>query len=151
MRRDGNTLTLDFYRQTILADEHDSLVRPGKLLGLRCCLMFAAILLFLLPASAQDWIKTGTGLGVEKIRLAVPDFKASNADARNTDLLKVFNDTLWNDLDNAGIFDMVSKSFYPIGPVGTPADVAHLISYLVSEGAGYVSGQVIYIAGGPLC
>jgi len=123
MRRDGNTLTLDFYRQTILADEHDSLVRPGKLLGLRCCLMFAAILLFLLPASAQDWIKTGTGLGVEKIRLAVPDFKASNADARNADLLKVFNDTLWNDLDNAGIFDMVSKSFYPIGPVGTPADV----------------------------
>ncbi len=91
--------------------------------GLRCCLVFAAILLSLSPASAQDWIKTGTGLGVEKIRLAVPDFKASNGDARNADLLKVFNDTLWNDLDNAGIFDMVSKSFYPLGLVGTPADV----------------------------
>ena len=30
------------------------------------------------PLSAQDWIRTGTGLGVEKIRLAVPDFKAAN-------------------------------------------------------------------------
>ena len=29
----------------------------------------------------QDWIRTGTGLGVEKIRLAVPDFKAAATDA----------------------------------------------------------------------
>ena len=75
------------------------------------------------PLAAQDWIKTGTGLGVEKVRLAADDFKASNQDAKNAELLKVFNDTLWNDLDNAGIFDMVSKSFYPLGAVGLPADV----------------------------
>ncbi len=74
-------------------------------------------------ASAQDWIRTGTGLGVEHVRIAVPDFKASTPDGKNPDLLKVFNDTLWNDLDNAGIFDMVSKSFYPLGLVGAPADV----------------------------
>jgi TolB protein len=80
-------------------------------------------LVLLASASAQDWIKTGTGLGVEKVRIAVPDFKASNQDPRNTDLLKTFNDTLWNDLDNAGIFEMVSKSFYPLGPVGAPGDV----------------------------
>ena len=73
-------------------------------------------------AWAQDWIKTGTGLGVEKIRLAVPDFKASTQDPKNADLLNVFNDILWNDLDNAGIFDMVSKSFYPLA-VGDPEDV----------------------------
>src|SRR5208282_1056960 len=85
-------------------------------------LIFVA-LSFALPASAQDWIKTGTGLGMEKVRLAVPDFKASTQDAKNADLLKVFNDTLWNDLDNAGIFDMVSKSFYPLEGVGNPADV----------------------------
>ena len=66
---------------------------------------------FVTPCLGQDWIKTGTGLGMEKVRLAVPDFKPSTADAKNADLLKVFNDTLWNDLDNAGIFDMVSKSF----------------------------------------
>jgi TolB protein len=81
------------------------------------------ILLFSPSAFSQDWIRTGTGLGVEKIRLAVPDFKSSTQDAKNTDLLKAFNDTLWNDLDNAGIFDMVSKSFYPLGPVGSPPDV----------------------------
>ena len=81
------------------------------------------ILIFLPSAFSQDWIRTGTGLGVEKVRLAVPDFKASTTDPKNPDLLKVFNDTLWNDLDNAGIFDMVSKSFYPLGPVGSPPDV----------------------------
>ena len=37
----------------------------------------------------------------------------------------------------------------PVGRVGTPADIAHATSYLVSEGAGFVSGQVIYVAGGP--
>ncbi|HXP16219.1 MAG TPA: Tol-Pal system beta propeller repeat protein TolB [Terriglobales bacterium] len=80
--------------------------------------------LFLLTSSfAQDWIRTGTGLGVEKVRLAVPDFNASTQDPKNADLLKVFNETLWNDLDSAGIFDMVSKSFYPLAQVGTPADV----------------------------
>jgi 3-oxoacyl-[acyl-carrier protein] reductase len=35
--------------------------------------------------------------------------------------------------------------------VAVGADVAHTISFLVSEGAGFVSGQVIYVAGGPLC
>jgi TolB protein len=74
-------------------------------------------------ALAQGHFETGTGLGVEKVRLAVPDFKAATQDAKNADLLNVFNTTLWNDLDNAGIFDMVSKSFYPLGPVGTAADV----------------------------
>jgi 3-oxoacyl-[acyl-carrier protein] reductase len=37
----------------------------------------------------------------------------------------------------------------PVQRVGQPEDVAHLVSFLVSEGAGFVSGQVIYLAGGP--
>jgi TolB protein len=81
------------------------------------------LLLLTTVATAQDWVKTGTGLGVEKIRLAVPDFKASTQDGKNADLLKTFNDTLWNDLDNAGIFDMASKSFYPLAVIGGPTDV----------------------------
>ncbi len=82
------------------------------------------LLLFVLPCFAQqDWIRTGTGLGVEKIRLAVPDFKPSNQDPKNADLLKAFNDTLWNDLDNAGIFDLVSKSFNPLEVPGQPTEV----------------------------
>jgi len=86
-------------------------------------LLVTATIFLARTAFAQDWIKTGTGLGVERARVAAPDFKASSQDPRNTELLKTFNDTLWNDLDNAGIFDMVSKSFYPVAPVGAPADV----------------------------
>jgi 3-oxoacyl-[acyl-carrier protein] reductase len=37
----------------------------------------------------------------------------------------------------------------PVGRVGKPEDIAHVASFLVSEGAGYVSGQIIYAAGGP--
>jgi 3-oxoacyl-[acyl-carrier protein] reductase len=37
----------------------------------------------------------------------------------------------------------------PVGRVGQPEDVAHLVSFLVSGGAGFVSGQVVYLAGGP--
>jgi TolB protein len=89
-----------------------------------CLLSLPLVILFgVINVKAQDWIKTGTGLGVEKIRIAVPDFKASSQDPKNTELLKAFNDTLWNDLDNAGLFDMASKSFYPLGQVGAPADV----------------------------
>ncbi|MGI9005842.1 MAG: 3-oxoacyl-ACP reductase FabG [Streptosporangiaceae bacterium] len=39
----------------------------------------------------------------------------------------------------------------PVRRVGQPEDVAHVASFLASDGAGFVSGQVIYVAGGPLC
>jgi TolB protein len=81
------------------------------------------VLMFALPAQSQDWIRTGTGLGVEKVRIAVPDFKPNNSAPQNADLLKTFNDTLFNDLDNAGIFDVASKSFYPLQTPGQPTEV----------------------------
>ena len=43
------------------------------------------------------------------------------------------------------------KKQIPVARVGQPADVAHAVSFLVSEGAGFTSGQVLYVAGGPLC
>jgi 3-oxoacyl-[acyl-carrier protein] reductase len=37
----------------------------------------------------------------------------------------------------------------PVRRVGTPDDIAHTISFLVSDEAGFISGQVLYVAGGP--
>ncbi len=48
-------------------------------------------------------------------------------------------------------FQKAAASQIPVRRVGQTADVAHTISFLVSEGASFVSGQVIYVAGGPLC
>jgi TolB protein len=79
--------------------------------------------LFPSTSFAQDWVRTGSGLGVEKVRLAVPDFKPSNSDPQNDALLKAFNDTLWNDLDNSGVVELVSKSFYPLQAPGQPPEV----------------------------
>ena len=48
-------------------------------------------------------------------------------------------------------FQAAAAGQIPVRRVGQPEDVAHVISFLCSEGAGFVSGQVIYVAGGPLC
>jgi TolB protein len=82
-----------------------------------CCIFLVS------SAFAQDWIKTGTGLGVEKVRLAVPDFKPGNPDPQAANLLRTFNDTLWNDLDNSGVVELVSKSFYPLQVPGQTSEV----------------------------
>lgn len=37
----------------------------------------------------------------------------------------------------------------PVGRVGHPDDVAHAVSFFVDERSGFVSGQVLYVAGGP--
>src|ERR1700757_101961 len=126
------------YRNTMNQDrpQHDSMIFPKMILPKKIILQnFLAgllrggplyvLLLFALTLSgfAQDWIRTGTGLGVEKVRLAAADFKPGTADPKNAELLTEFNSVLWNDLDNAGIFDMVSKSFYPLEVPGNPAEV----------------------------
>ena len=47
-------------------------------------------------------------------------------------------------------FITFSASQIPVQRVGQPADIAATIAFLTSEDAGFVSGQVIYVAGGPL-
>ena len=46
-------------------------------------------------------------------------------------------------------FKKAAISQIPVGRAGNPDDIANTASFLVSEGAGFVSGQVIYVAGGP--
>ena len=48
-------------------------------------------------------------------------------------------------------FQAAVASRVPADRIGEVDDVARTISFLASEGAGYVSGQVIYVSGGPLC
>src|ERR1700728_3688099 len=76
-------------------------------------LMFGSIFLFSsTQALAQDWFKTGTGLGVSKARVAVADFAAK--DTPSQPLATLFSDVVRKDLDYSGILELVSKSFNPL-------------------------------------
>jgi TolB protein len=114
-----------FRRRTCFKRMDDSSIQSPLYAGggLLRALIFLALLTIATGASAQDWVRTGSGLGVEKVRLAVPDFKPSNSDPQNAALLKTFNDTFWNDLDNSGIVELISKSFYPLETPGQPTEV----------------------------
>ena len=71
----------------------------------------------------QDRIRIELNMGQQRPRLAAPDFHAANADPQTAPLNTAFNETLWSDLDNAGIFDMVARSFYPLKTPGTPNEL----------------------------
>lgn len=73
--------------------------------------------------NAQDWVRTGTNLGQEKIRLAAADFKPVGDDPQTPALKAAFDSTLYGDLTNAGIFDMVSKSMSPQAAPGSPQEI----------------------------
>ena len=88
--------------------------------------LFNLLLLVVLSSfssSAQDWVELGSRLGNAKIRLAAADFKAVSADPQTQVLKATFDSTLFNDLQNAGIFDMVSKSLSPQAMPGSPQEV----------------------------
>ncbi|MBZ5696507.1 MAG: translocation protein TolB [Acidobacteriia bacterium] len=104
------------------------------------------------PAAAQDWFKTGTGLGVSKARVAVPDTAARSTDAQP--LAKTFHDVLWSDLDYSGILDLVSPSFYPVQVPSQPSELkaqdwaaAPANSYMVAYGNLTVEGTNLAFAG----
>lgn len=104
----------------MLGDSPQSRQRLSQHRGL---VLVIAVLLSLLSraALAQDWFKTETSSGADRIRIAVADFKPSSSDA---DALKhTFDTTLYTDLASAGIFDIVSKSLIPQTTPGTPSEM----------------------------
>ncbi|MCL4422466.1 MAG: 3-oxoacyl-ACP reductase FabG [Actinobacteria bacterium] len=46
-------------------------------------------------------------------------------------------------------FKAMAASEIPVGRVGQPEDIAAAVSFFVREEASFVSGQVLYVAGGP--
>ena len=47
-------------------------------------------------------------------------------------------------------FQAAAAKEIPVQRVGTVADIAHAISFFASEDSGYVSGQILYLSGGPV-
>jgi len=84
----------------------------------------AVICLLSLELQAQDWVHTGTNLGQARIRMAVADFKPVGADPETPALKATFDSTLFSDLANAGIFDMVSKAMAPQATPGSPQEIS---------------------------
>ena len=84
-------------------------------------LFFLCLLPFSLASFAQDWFRTGTGLGVEKPRIAVTDFapRSDTAKAHAT----LFTDVVRDDLSFSGVIEVVSPSFYPTQAPSAPNEL----------------------------
>ncbi|MCP9621170.1 SDR family oxidoreductase [Nocardia otitidiscaviarum] len=46
-------------------------------------------------------------------------------------------------------FKAANAAMIPVARTGVPANIANAVSFFVGEAAGFVSGQVLYVAGGP--
>jgi len=86
-------------------------------------ILAALVSLFSCPASAQDWVRTGTNLSNDRIRIAAAEFKPVGEDPQTPALKAVFDATFFNDLANAGIFDLVSKSMAPQAAPGSQQEI----------------------------
>ncbi len=72
---------------------------------------------------AQDWVHIETNQGNPKITIAAADFKPGSTDPMTAGLKSAFDQTLYNDLRYAGIFNVVSKSMIPNATPGTPQEI----------------------------
>jgi len=83
----------------------------------------AFLLLFTRPfALRAQVIQTETSKGAT-VRIAVADFKPGSSDPQTGTLKGTFDTTLYADLADAGIFDVVSKSLMPQSTPGAPAEI----------------------------
>jgi TolB protein len=121
--------------------------------GILLALLTLAIMGSGRTTSAQDWFKTGTGLGVSKARVAAPDLAGTPDTAK---LESIFHNVLWNDLEYSGILDMVSQSFYPLKVPTQPGDLpseaaawaaAPAKTYMLAYGSMAANGSSLAVTG----
>src|SRR2546429_4182838 len=102
-----------------------SVTKGGNLLkSVRCLgpLFFVAVIvLSCRSAWAQDRIRTGTGLGQTKIRVALADFGPRSATAKPH--ASLFTQVVRDDLQFSGVVELASPSFYPSQPTTVPAEL----------------------------
>ena len=116
-----------------------------------CAVVFLTTLAFTAPARAQDTITGGINNGVSTIRIAVANFKPLATDTQSSALKQTFDTTLFSDLANAGIFDIVSKSMMPSATPGAQseiqlsafADAPVNAAYIAFGSAGLVGGKLV--------
>lgn len=94
---------------------------------------------------AQDNVFTGTNTGADRIRIAAANFRAGSADAGS--LKQTFDSVLFNDLQNAGVFDLVSKSMQPQSMPGTPQEMRLDEWTAAPVSAAYVAFGSLSVAG----
>lgn len=130
--------------------------KPRQSRPFRRCALLTSLLLVLAVAArttlagAQDQVYTGTNQGVATIRLAVTDFKPLAAEPQSGTLKQVFDKTLYSDLQNAGVFDLVSKSMLPPGTPGAPSEM-HTAAYAAAPAnAAFVGFGSLGVIGGRL-
>ena len=126
---------------------------------LRTLLPGLLLLLALTRLRAQDTIPLElSGRATNGTRIAVADFKAGAASpqsgSQTTGLRDTFDTTLSNDLANAGIFELVSKSVAPQATPGSPAEInlaqwsaAPALASMVAFGSLGVSGSQLSVNG----
>jgi TolB protein len=92
----------------------------------------------------------GSGNAADRIRIAAADFKPGSADPNTDQLKQTFDKTLFADLGNAGIFDLVSKSVIPQVQPGSPAEVNLAQWSAAPASAAYLAFGSVSTQGGKL-
>ncbi len=116
--------------------------------------VFLLLLISAATVHAQDWFKTETTSGASTIRIAAADFKQLSPDPHAAQLKRIFDSTLYSDLANAGIFDLVSKSLMPQATPGAPSEInlsqwanAPTSAAMVAFGAFNIQGSTLVVNG----
>lgn len=97
------------------------------------------------------------GIGLENAQDTVDAIEAAGwratavtADVNDEATVRQAVDQIANELGAFDAFKEQAAQSNPVGRVGQPEDIAHAAAFFASHEAGFVNGQVLYVAGGPV-